>query len=229
MGAVFQKSITICNTGTEQRWLQVMICVFACVFVCARARVCVPSCLCARMRARVLIFQLIHARVCVVFDFVYVCLRQASPPFIYGTPVHISYNHTHTHTTYVLIVHQQLSPHLQTFDIKGSNELNFSAILSNGIQPPVHLQTNTPLTLIVKFAPTSAGVARSTLSLVFANTEERMEGRFSIGRFVEGRCGSADLLDDLKATAPYSRNKVAYTCGCGCGCGCLCAWGWVGG
>ena len=32
---------------------------------------------------------------------------------------------------------------------------------------------------------------------------------FSIGRFIEGRCGDVDLLDDLKPVGVYSPKKVS--------------------
>jgi hypothetical protein len=32
---------------------------------------------------------------------------------------------------------------------------------------------------------------------------------FSIGRFIEGRCGDVDLLDDLKPVGEYSPKKVS--------------------
>ena len=50
---------------------------------------------------------------------------------------------------------------------------------------PIQLHTNASTTLIVKFKPTTAGISKSTLSLTFKGTSS--SGRFTIGRFLEGR------------------------------------------
>jgi len=50
---------------------------------------------------------------------------------------------------------------------------------------PIQLHTNASTTLIVEFKPTTAGISKSTLSLTFKGTSS--SGRFTIGRFFEGR------------------------------------------
>ena len=46
-------------------------------------------------------------------------------------------------------------------------------------------------------------IMHDTLSLVFGSSDAGGRGDFAIGRFVEARCGDADLLDDLKPSAPF--------------------------
>ena len=60
----------------------------------------------------------------------------------------------------------------------------FSVSLQRGTLP-IQLHTNASTTLIVKFKPTTAGISKSTLSLTFKGTSS--SGRFTIGRFFEGR------------------------------------------
>jgi hypothetical protein len=60
----------------------------------------------------------------------------------------------------------------------------FSVSLERGTLP-IQLHTNASTTLIVKFQPTTAGISKSTLSLTFKGTSS--SGRFTIGRFLEGR------------------------------------------
>ena len=53
--------------------------------------------------------------------------------------------------------------------------------------------------LTVRCRPMHAGMCLDTISLIF--------GEFTIGRFLQLRCGDVDLLDDLKPSAPYAKRK----------------------
>ena len=75
---------------------------------------------------------------------------------------------------------------LETFEVLNIDA--FSVSLACGSQPgtlPIQLRNDAPPTkLLVKFEPTTAGIAKSTLSLTFKGASS---GRFTIGRFFEGR------------------------------------------
>ena len=70
---------------------------------------------------------------------------------------------------------------LESFEMLNIN--SFSVSLECGALP-IQLRDGAPPTrLVVKFEPTTAGIAKSSLSLIFAGPG----GRFTIGRFFEGR------------------------------------------
>jgi len=75
------------------------------------------------------------------------------------------------------------------------------------IRGPVHplvLQPGQTLNLTIVASPSIAGVSRDILSLLFSANHDT---QFSIGRFLEVRCGDAAVLDLLKPTAPYVKPK----------------------
>ena len=86
------------------------------------------------------------------------------------------------------------------------NNKEFSASLQDG-SVPMQLAQNSTMTLVVKFKPASVGVTKDTLSLVFTGAASL--GKFTIGRFFEAQCGDADLLDDIRPSAPFAGNRKA--------------------
>ena len=86
------------------------------------------------------------------------------------------------------------------------NHKHFEVVLSGG-PVPIRLEQNSTITLDVKFRPSSGGVFKDTLSLVFAGAA--CGGKFTIGRFFEAQCGDADLLDDIRPSAPFSAKRKA--------------------
>jgi hypothetical protein len=71
---------------------------------------------------------------------------------------------------------------LQTIEVLNINA--FSVSLECGALPIQLCNDAPPTRLAVKFEPTTSGIAKSTLSLTFKGTSS---GRFTIGRFFEGR------------------------------------------
>ena len=64
---------------------------------------------------------------------------------------------------------------------------------------PLELGPSQSLTITVSWTARIHGMSYETISLAFNG--------FSIGRFIEGRCGDVDLLDDLKPVGEYSPKK----------------------
>ena len=64
---------------------------------------------------------------------------------------------------------------------------------------PLELDPDSSVTLRLVCAPRQPGVVRDVLSLEF--------GQFSIGRFLEARCGDAAVLESLRPSAPLVRRK----------------------
>jgi hypothetical protein len=69
-----------------------------------------------------------------------------------------------------------------------------------GIADAVTIDAGKQVAFTVTARPTSAGVSRDILSINFDNA-------FTIGRYLEVRCGDAEMLDLLKAQAPYVKPK----------------------
>ena len=86
---------------------------------------------------------------------------------------------------------------LQNVKLLRGGSTGFST--SHGALPFV-IRPGKSTTIEVSFAARNEGWAYKTLNLIFDG--------FSIGRFLEARCGDIDLLDTLKAEAPYDPKKV---------------------
>ena len=78
----------------------------------------------------------------------------------------------------------------------------FTAELAHAV--PFALQPGTSTTVTIRARPVASGMARDLFTLGF---ESESAGRFTIGRFLEARCGDADLLSDLKPESPYQKRK----------------------
>ena len=79
---------------------------------------------------------------------------------------------------------------------------NFAATAPSAL--PLALRSGRPTSIKLTFKPSAEGMAGDVLWLSFQSAGGR---RFSICRFVEARCGDADLHDDLKPSAPYQKPK----------------------
>ena len=77
----------------------------------------------------------------------------------------------------------------------------FTATLAQNV--PFPLQPGMETSVAIRARPAASGMARDLFTLGF----ESDSGRFTIGRFLEVRCGDVDLLSDLKPETPYSKPK----------------------
>ena len=81
-------------------------------------------------------------------------------------------------------------------------DTGFTAELAQAV--PLALQPGKATTVTIRARPVASGMARDLFTLGF---ESESAGRFTIGRFLEARCGDADLLSDLKPETPYQKRK----------------------
>ena len=94
---------------------------------------------------------------------------------------------------------------LQSFALMREDFFSCSFSASSPTPLPQALRPGRPTSSIrLSFKPNVEGMAGDVLTLWFETASGR---RFSICRFVEGRCGDADLHDDLKPSAPYQKPK----------------------
>ena len=77
----------------------------------------------------------------------------------------------------------------------------FTAKLAQNV--PFTLQPGMETSVSICARPSASGMARDLFTLGF----ESDSGRFTIGRFLEVRCGDVDLLSDLKPETPYQKPK----------------------
>jgi len=78
----------------------------------------------------------------------------------------------------------------------------FTATLAQNVLP-LALQPGMQTSVSICARPSASGMARDLFTLGF----ESESGRFTIGRFLEVRCGDVDLLSDLKPETPYRKPK----------------------
>ena len=77
----------------------------------------------------------------------------------------------------------------------------FTATLAQNV--PFALQPGMETSVSICARPSASGMARDLFTLGFVSDS----GRFTIGRFLEVRCGDVDLLSDLKPETPYEKPK----------------------
>ena len=70
-------------------------------------------------------------------------------------------------------------------------------------QLPLALRPGMETSVSICARPSASGMARDLFTLGF----ESESGRFTIGRFLEVRCGDVDLLSDFKPETPYRKPK----------------------
>ena len=78
-----------------------------------------------------------------------------------------------------------------------------TAMLAQNVLP-LALQPGRETSVTICARPLASGMARDLFTLGF---ESDSSGRFTIGRFLEVRCGDVDLLSDLKPETPYKKPK----------------------
>ena len=82
----------------------------------------------------------------------------------------------------------------------GRDGMNRAPFALRGVVDAVSVRASGQVVFTVCARPTFAGISRDILSINF-------DGTFTIGRYLEARCGDADLHDLLKPQAPYVKPK----------------------
>jgi hypothetical protein len=93
---------------------------------------------------------------------------------------------------------------LQSFTLMRQDFFLCSFVASGPSALPLALRPGRPTSIKLTFTPSAEGMAGDVLWCSFQSAGGR---RFTICRFVEARCGDADLHDDLKPSAPYQKPK----------------------
>jgi hypothetical protein len=93
---------------------------------------------------------------------------------------------------------------LQSFTLMRQDFFVCSFVAAGPSVAPLALRPGSPTSIKLTYHPSAEGMAGDVLVLSFQSAGGR---RFTICRFVEARCGDADLHDDLKPSAPYQKPK----------------------
>ena len=93
---------------------------------------------------------------------------------------------------------------LQSFTLMRQDFFLCSFVAAGPSVVPLALRPGSPTSIKLTYLPSAEGMAGDVLVLTFQSAGGR---RFTICRFVEARCGDADLHDDLKPSAPYQKPK----------------------